>query len=174
MTGRVQPQIKKIGGGVVLLFLAVVLFACKSSQTSTSNNIIWRSEETAALYALGPNTVIEINEDEEEIYTVQEVEEKPLYNGTFSEELRRDVALLTMYPIYAIDHGITGMVIVEFIVVENGSLANVKIIQSAHPILDAEALRVIKSLPAKWTPAKKDGKPVKMKYTYPFLFRNEK
>jgi protein TonB len=157
--------------------LVVVSFACKSSQSSqsiprydkTSEEILQR--EVAALFALGPNTVIEINEDEEEIYF--SAEEMPLYDGkSVHEGVGSHVNRIITYPPHAQEKNIAGRVLVQFIVVEDGSLANVKILQSAHPILDAEALRVIKALPPKWTPGKNKGKPVKMKIVYPFNFKN--
>ena len=45
--------------------------------------------------------------------------------------------------------------------------------ESVHPLLDAEAIRVVMKSP-KWKPAKKDGKPVRVSYTMPvmFYFRN--
>ena len=172
--GQVQTQIKIFGVGVVLLFLAVALFACKSSSQTISPTDIKRSIEAnqnavAELFASGSNTVIEINEDEEEIYIA--ADEMPLYDGKpASEGISSHARLITTYPIEAHIQGITGRAIVEFIVVENGSLANVKILKSAHPLLDDEALRVIKALPPKWTPGKIDGKPVKVRLVYPLNF----
>ena len=65
-----------------------------------------------------------------------------------------------------------GRVNVVFIVNEDGSLSDVKVIRSIIPELDKEAIRVVKSMP-KWNPSKQNGKAVKTKYTVPVTFRLE-
>ena len=65
-----------------------------------------------------------------------------------------------------------GRVILGFTVNKDGSLSNIKVEKSLVPILDEEAIRVLKSMP-KWTPAKKNGKVVKSHATVPFTFKVE-
>jgi len=175
---RMTRQIRMFGEMFVLLFLAIVLFACKSSKTTSKTithadimrMIEANEQEVDVLFALGPNKVIEINEEDEEIYVI--VDEVPLFDGKLAEdEIRNYLVRILRYPAEALFQGITGRVIVGFIVVEDGSLANVKILKSVHPSLDAEALRVIKSLPPKWTPGKHEGKPVKVRYSFPVTFK---
>jgi len=48
-------------------------------------------------------------------------------------------------------------------------VSNVKITRSAHPLLDAEAVRVIKSMPD-WKPGTQRGKPVAVSYVVPVEF----
>ena len=43
-------------------------------------------------------------------------------------------------------------------------------VKSVHPALDAEALRIVGSMP-KWVPGKQNGQPVAVKYTVPVTFR---
>ena len=74
------------------------------------------------------------------------------------------------YPKYALDHNITGRVRIEFVVGFDGSIEDVKIKNSVHPLLDAEALRVVKEMP-KWTPGKAHNVPVKVSYILPVRFR---
>ena len=62
-------------------------------------------------------------------------------------------------------------IFVDFIVEKDGSLSHIEIVRGLNPVLDAEALRVTKLLPH-WTPAKLDGKPVRVRYTIPVLFRH--
>lgn len=50
-----------------------------------------------------------------------------------------------------------GRVIVTFIVEIDGSITEAKVVKSVHPLLDEEALRVVKAMP-KWTPGSIDGK----------------
>jgi len=137
------------GGMFVLLFLAVVLFGCKSSRT---------------IYYTDYSDV------EGDVFTL--VEDMPLYDGKPVEEgVASYVTSNIIYPAEAKDKRISGLVFVNFIVDENGNLINAKILRSVHPLLDAEALRVIQSLPPKWTPGKQRGKPVKVAFTYPVRFK---
>ena len=58
---------------------------------------------------------------------------------------------------------------VSFIVDKSGSVTNVKIVRGVDKNLDAEALRVVKSLP-KYKPGTQDGKPVRVMLTQPINF----
>jgi TonB family protein len=73
------------------------------------------------------------------------------------------------YPEQAKKDTITGKVYVQFIVDETGKVGGAKILKSANPLLDAEAIRVISSMPA-WIPGKNNGKMVKVAYTIPIMF----
>ena len=53
---------------------------------------------------------------------------------------------------------------------EKGSIADPILLKSANPLLDAEAMRVVKLMP-KWKPAINEGKPVAVKYVVPITFR---
>ena len=74
------------------------------------------------------------------------------------------------YPPEALNHNITGKVYVSFIVDKSGSVTNAKIETGADKNLDAEALRVVNSLP-KYKPGYDiEGKPVRVKFTLPINF----
>ena len=53
---------------------------------------------------------------------------------------------------------------------KDGTLRNIKAIQSPDPRLSEEAVRVVKLMP-KWEPGKKDGKAVAVRYVLPITFR---
>lgn len=74
------------------------------------------------------------------------------------------------YPKEALDKGITGRVLVEFVVERDGSINDVKIMKSVDPILDNEAIRIVKAMP-KWEPGTMNGKAVRVKHTLPVTFR---
>jgi protein TonB len=59
--------------------------------------------------------------------------------------------------------------VVAFIVEKDGSLSDVRIANSVHPLLDAEAIRVVSSMP-KWNPGLENGNPVRVKYVLPVTF----
>lgn len=73
------------------------------------------------------------------------------------------------YPVNAQKNGITGRVMVQFVIQEDGTLDNVKILRSVSPELDNEAMRVVQAMP-KWSPGVDDGKAVKVKFTIPISF----
>lgn len=84
--------------------------------------------------------------------------------------LMRFMAQNLRYPARAQEQGVQGRVMVEFIVEADGSLTNARVVRSVSPDLDREALRLVSIMP-RWTPGKKDGYPVRVRYTYPFDFR---
>ena len=83
--------------------------------------------------------------------------------------LKHYLATNVKYPAKAIEADIQGKVYVRFIVNKKGEIENVQILRSVHPLLDKEALRVIKSMP-KWKPGEQVGKPVSVWFTVPIVF----
>ena len=74
------------------------------------------------------------------------------------------------YPRVAMENGVQGRVIVQFIVTKNGSIGEVKIVRSVDRDLDKEAIRLCKSLP-NFIPGRMGGKPVNVWYTLPITFK---
>ena len=74
------------------------------------------------------------------------------------------------YPYAASSRKIENTVICTFIIDKDGSVKQIEVTQSAHPYLDREAIRVLNTLP-KWKPARQHGKPIRVKYTLPIVFR---
>ena len=101
-----------------------------------------------------------------ETFTV--VEQMPEYPGGM-KALKGYLAENIQYPAECQRAGIQGRVIVQFVVKADGSLDNFEIKRSVNPLLDAEALRVIKTTP-KWKPGTQHGKPVDVKFTIPVTF----
>ena len=64
---------------------------------------------------------------------------------------------------------VSGQVIAKVYVDPTGTVSNVEIIKSLHPLLDAEVVRVIRNSP-KWKPAKQNGKTVQMTFNQPITF----
>ena len=73
------------------------------------------------------------------------------------------------YPVEAQKKGISGRVIVQFVIMEDGTLEQAKVIRGVDPLLDEEALRVVKSMP-KWKPGMDRGEAVKVRFTAPIMF----
>lgn len=74
------------------------------------------------------------------------------------------------YPSDAIEKGIQGRVTVGVVIDENGSVTQPKILKSISSSLDKEALRIVSIMP-KWKPGTQDGVPVKVKCTFPVIFK---
>jgi len=95
------------------------------------------------------------------------VEKMPSFPGG-SEALKEYLKKNTMCP--NSDACIQGRVIVVFVVDEKGNVGDVKVAKSVEPSLNAEAVRVVKSMP-RWNPGMQNGKAVKVRYTLPVTFR---
>jgi TonB family protein len=98
------------------------------------------------------------------------VEDMPMFHGGDPAiEFRKFIAENMRYPPEAAEKGIAGRVIVQFVIDENGKLIDPAVVHSAHPLLDREALRVIRLSPS-WKPGKQKGKNVKVFYAFPISF----
>jgi TonB family protein len=86
-----------------------------------------------------------------------------------NENLFKWIGENIIYPEAAKVGGITGKVIIGFIVDENGNVIKPNIIKSADPVLDQAALEMMAKFP-KWQPGMYEGKPVKVKMALPITF----
>ena len=73
------------------------------------------------------------------------------------------------YPGDCVEQNIEGRVFISCIVQKDGSITHAEVTKSAHPSLDAEALRVIRYAP-NWIPATSAGKPIATKVIIPISF----
>ncbi len=74
------------------------------------------------------------------------------------------------YPPQALKEGVEGRVVVKVNIDEQGRITDPVVERSAGEELDAEALRVVKTLP-NWKPARQGGKPVSVYYRIPVMFK---
>ena len=100
------------------------------------------------------------------------VEQSASFQGGDVKKFGEWVAQNLKYPDIAIKKGISGKVFVQYAINTSGEVVDVKVVRSANPLLDEEAVRVIKSSP-KWEPAKQYGKNVKQQFTMPIAFVND-
>ena len=100
------------------------------------------------------------------------VEQMPEFPGGMSACLKF-LADHVAYPKEAAEKKIQGRVIVQFVVMKDGSIANARVLRAVDPLLDAEALRVIGLMP-KWKPGTQRGQAVNVKFTMPVTFRLNK
>ena len=95
---------------------------------------------------------------------------KPTFRGQsdlrfFTEWVNKNLK----YPKDARDAHVEGTVKLQFTIGTNGGVQEVQVLQGVYPSLDNEALRVVRSSP-KWKPGIKDGKPIRVTYTYSITF----
>jgi len=76
------------------------------------------------------------------------------------------------YPDLERESGIQGIVVVEFVVDEEGNLSDMHIKKGVTKGIDHEALRVVKLFP-KFKPGKQKGQPVKVNFIFPIRFKLE-
>ena len=72
-------------------------------------------------------------------------------------------------PVYPCEQGISGRIIVSFVINENGQVTDPEVLRRVDKDLDKEAIRIIKSMP-RWTPGEHKGKKVKVRLTLPVQF----
>ena len=114
-----------------------------------------------------PKENIPIEPNDMKIYEV--VEEMPSFPGGMGA-LMSWLSQNIKYPVEAAENGVQGRVLIQFVVEKDGSISDVKVIQSVDPSLDKEAARVVSAMP-KWTPGKQNGSAVRVKYTVPVTFK---
>lgn len=101
------------------------------------------------------------------IYLSTEV--MPEYPNGGHDGLMKYMAENLSYPVEAMERGLEGVALIRFVVNEKGRTENFRIIKSASPLLDQEALRVLKE--ARFTPGQHNGKKVKVYVTVPVTFK---
>ena len=97
------------------------------------------------------------------------VEKMPEFPGGMSE-MMRFVSDNIRYPKDAMEAKKEGRALVEFVIETDGSISDVSVVKEVYPSIDAEAIRVVKSMP-KWTPGEQDGEKVRVKFTMPIAFK---
>ena len=98
------------------------------------------------------------------------VDKMPSFQDGDLFTFRNWVMMRLRYPKAAYENGVQGRVLLSFVIERDGSLSNIKVLQTPHPSLSDEAVRVVKSSP-KWSPGKQGDKIVRVKYTLPVEFR---
>jgi len=122
------------------------------------------------LMAIPMLATVNAQEQEDEKYYVN-VDKMPKFPGG-DVELRKYIATNVNYPEGAKAKKIEGKVYVRFAVNPSGNVVKPPVARGVHPLLDDEAIRVVKSLP-KWEPGSHRGEPVSVWFLVPVTFRLE-
>ena len=100
------------------------------------------------------------------IYTV--VQQQPEFRGGMSK-LGQYISENLRYPKAAQTAGLGGRVFVRFLINKQGAIEKVKVLKGISPEIDAEAIRMVSSMP-NWLPGKVDGQAVDCFYNLPINF----
>ena len=109
------------------------------------------------------------NSDFVDVYTI--VEQMPEFPGG-EAELIHYISKNIQYPQEAREKGIQGRVFIGFVIEKDGSVSNVRNLRGVDSELDAEAMRVVESMP-KWKPGMHNGEFVRVSYQIPIHFKLE-
>ena len=100
------------------------------------------------------------------------VEQMPEFPGGGMSAALEYIQKNMQYPESAKENGTQGRVTVQFVVDKAGNVTEPKVLRPVDKELDAEAIRLVKSMP-KWKPGMQKGQAVAVKFTMPVLFRLE-
>ena len=141
--------------------LAVSVFASNTGVSTVTG------EAVRTANAL-PTANMQTQQSATKAYEVVEV--MPKFKG--GESAMMEFLMMNMkYPQAAVKAKQQGRAIVGFVVRKDGTVSDVHITKSAgHAVLDEEAIRVVKAMPA-WKPGKQKGEPINVKYSVPITFK---
>ena len=147
--------------------VALALLSCTALMSWAQTTSEVKLEDVITVTEDTDSDSSDVADEEEPIYQV--VEQQPEFPGGMSAQMKFLQDNLR-YPQEAREKGFQGRVITQFVVNTDGSISDIKIVKPLNPLLEAEALRVIRLMP-KWNPGKQKGKTVRVRYTFPIIFR---
>ncbi|WP_423147082.1 TonB family protein [Rubrolithibacter danxiaensis] len=118
---------------------------------------------------ISPAKTEEVEKAAEESRIFTSVEKKPRYGGgsaAFVQYLNTNLN----YPAAAREEGISGRVLVTFVVEKDGKITNVSVVKGIGAGCDEEALRVMQNAPS-WVPGENGGEKVRVLCTIPITFK---
>jgi len=97
--------------------------------------------------------------------TIDERNHPPEYPGGM-KKLYAYIGKHFNYPNELINIRPKGRIVINFVIDKAGSITEAFVQESVHPLLDAEAIKVIEHMP-KWKPGQQDGEVVRVMYSIP-------
>ncbi len=138
-------------------------------QVNTDLDFSVEFDETEAIVEVADDNidvVEETSDDEPPLMFTEDMPEFPGGDEALMNFLQREI----QYPEVARNNGITGTVLIEFVVEKDGRVSNAKVKVPLFPECDKEAVRGVMAMP-KWKPGKNMGKPVRCFFQVPVTFR---
>lgn len=101
------------------------------------------------------------------------VEQMPVYKNGGYEGLRKFVQTNVQWPVGSRVLDAKGGVFINFVIDKTGRVRSVTVLKGIHPVLDAEAMRVVQLLDGQFEPGKQNNRPVDVSYTIPVTFKRD-
>ena len=153
---------KKVEVKVIADLLQVVT---NETKIATDINFAEFDEDTEVLQQVEVKE--EIIEDDQPFLTAETM---PSFQGGDLNTFRKWVQDNVRFPQIALENGISGRVVLSFVIEKDGRLTNIQVLQTPDRSLSEEAIRVLSKSP-KWSPGKQRNQVVRIKYTLPVDFR---
>ncbi len=171
MTKNKSSQWNTLRALVVVPVIALALLAFANTKSVAAVAINQQAKVTPSSQVVKGNAEAQVTDESapqsKKVY--RSVEQMPQFPGG-EAGLMRYLQSNINYPANAAMNNIGGRVILQFVVEKDGHIGEVKVVRSIDPEIDAEAVRVVKSLPD-FIPGRQDGEPVAVWYTIPVSFK---
>ena len=146
---------------VLVPVLLAFMFACNPTKKNVARDVT--NSKTEAVTE-------EVPVDDQEPLPMELLSKKPSFNGE-ENGFAIWVNSHLQYPEQAKKEKLEGRVVLQFTIGSDGAVRDVKVLKSAHEVLDAEAIRVVSASP-KWEPGyNADGKAVPVTYCFPVIYK---
>lgn len=152
---------------LLLPMVALLLIGCNINQKQATTEE--QAKDTTEI-TQNVETVDSAVTEEETVY--KEADKMPEFPGGVAA-LMQFLSKNVKYPEDAMKEKAEGSVIIKFVVQKDGTIGATNIVRKVHPSLDAEAERLVKSLP-KFEPGLMNGNPVNVWFTIPITFKLQK
>lgn len=113
--------------------------------------------------------IVDDSNSSDKIVDMSKLDKQPEFPGGLNS-LMKFLSENITYPTKCAEKEIQGRVLVRFTVFKDGTVGNIEVLRSVHPLLDAEAKRLVSLLP-KWTPGELNGQPVNVWFLLPINFK---
>ena len=173
MMNKAKSPALKVAKYLLILPLALLLIfanSCINQERKSDKGVETGSVEpspadTSQIIVLGE--IEGVGGQDSDIFEV--VEDQASFPGGM-DALRTFLVNNLHYSIEAQEKGIQGKVILNFVVEKDGSLSDIRVLRGIDPLLDEEAVRVVKRMP-RWIPGKNKGEIVRARFTLPVAFQ---
>ena len=171
MTMNKSSRWKTLRALAVVPVIALALLAFANTKSVAAVVVNQQSKVTTTSRVVKANAEAQVTDESapqsKKVY--RSVDQMPQFPGG-EAGLMRYLQSNINYPANAAKNNIGGHVILQFVVEKDGHIGEVKVVRSIDPEIDAEAVRVVKSLPD-FIPGRLDGEPVAVWYTIPVSFK---
>lgn len=136
-------------------------------ETKYSSIVLFLIAALLLLYGCESHRNLATDTDDSDIKLMDPIESQPLYPGG-TVAMFRFIEDNYRFPVELSESGPHGMTVIQCVIEVDGSISNIEVIRSVDPLLDKEALRVVKLMLKFVKPAYVQGKAVRCKFAIPF------